>query len=94
VEQVTLYVGDTLVAEALTAEDFLLYDKEADPYERQVKVYFPDSSAKFLYGYTSLYTVGRGVDIEAYVLQELLRGTEDAGDVVSFIPTGTEALEV
>jgi len=94
VEHVTLYAGDTLVAEALSADDFLLYDKEADPYERQVKIYFPDSSAKFLYGYPYLYTVGRDVDIEAYVLQELLRGAEDIGDVVSFIPEGTEALEV
>lgn len=85
VDSLTIYVGDTAVCTDLTKEDMLLYDKEADPYEREVKVFFSDEEGQFLYDYTYIYTVGGEDIIEQYVMDVLL-GVKPPDGAVSYIP--------
>lgn len=93
VESLTIYVGETAIYTDLTKENILLYDKEADPYEREVKVYFSDEDGEFLYDYTYIYTVGGEEIIEQYVMDVLL-GSELPDKAASYIPYQTEVNEV
>lgn len=93
IDSLTIYVGDAAVYTDLTKEKMLLYDKEADPYEREVKVFFSDAEGKFLYDYTYIYTVGGEEIIEKYVMDVLL-GAEPPDGAVSYIPGQTEVNDV
>jgi|GEM_PF-4140192 len=88
VEAVTLYVADKVQMRSMTARDFMLYDQEADPYERQVTLYFTDSGGRYLYGDGYTFTTSADMALEAYVMEELIRGPKDAS-FVSALPPDT-----
>lgn len=93
VDSLAILVGENEIYVDMTGENLLLYDKEADPYEREVKVFFSDDRGEFLYDYTYIYTVGGEEIIEEYVMDVLLGGDLPEG-AVSYIPEGTGVNEV
>lgn len=93
VDSLSIYVGENEIYSEMTKEDMLLYDKEADPYEREVKIFLSDEEGKYLYDYTYVYTVGGTEVIEQYVMDVLL-GEELQEGVVSYIPEGTKVNDI
>jgi len=88
VEAVTVAcAGQTLYA-GLTPEDALLNDEPADPYSRQLRLYFPDADGRYLISEYHSLTLDETTSPERYVIEELLRGP-NSGELRSVLPVGT-----
>lgn len=96
VAAVSIYVDGNAVTSGLSAEDAMLYDAEAVPYEKLLRLYFPAKDAGYLSSEYHTLTVDIGVPIERYIIEELLRGPYDSAlksgipDDVSLISVSTE----
>ncbi len=83
--------GEQTVFSCLMAEDALLDDTETDPYVRQLRLYFADSSGRYLLSEYHSLTLDEDTSPERYVIEELLRGPNN-GELQSTIPDGTELI--
>lgn len=93
VDSVTICVGLITVCESLSEENIMLYDTETIPYEKRLRLYFPDSSSGLLRAEYHTLTIDADTPIERYMIEELLRGPYDAS-LYSAIPAGTELLSI
>ena len=91
VESVTITAGGQTLFSGLVPEDALLSDTDADPYVRQLRLYFPDSSGRYLLSEYHTLTLGEDTSPERYVVEELLRGP-NSSELKSLIPAGTALL--
>ena len=91
VDAVTIIcAGQTLFA-GLMPEDALLNDDPADPYTRQLRLYFPDGNGRYLISEYHILTLDEDTSPERYVIEELLRGPNN-GELTRFMPEGTVLL--
>ena len=93
IQTVSIYVKGELVTPGLSGGDVLLYDGEESPYEKQVRLYFAESSSRYLTAEYHTLSVSDDAMLERYVIDELLRGPND-DLLVSAIPEGTELVSV
>lgn len=93
VKTVSIYVNGEPVSAGLSEADVLLYDSEESPYEKQVRLYFPDSYGRYLVSEYHTLSVASDAQLERYVVEELLRGP-NSEDLDSALPEGTEVLGV
>jgi germination protein M len=80
-------------AEFLTAESVLLYDTEAIPYEKQLRLYFPDIGGEYLRSEYHTLTVDTNTPLERYIIEELLRGPYDS-TLLEAIPDDVTLLSI
>lgn len=93
VDSVSVYVDATPEEELLTPEDILFSDTDESDYERQISLYFADSSMTFLHMERHNLTIGQNRSICGYVVDELCRGPQGTG-LAQTMPEGTEVLSV
>ena len=93
VSTVSLYVDGEAVTTGLGVEDAMLFDAEAVPYEKQVRLYFPVKDTDYLRSEYHTLTVDIDVPLERYIIEELLRGPYDSS-LYSGIPSDTTLLSV
>lgn len=93
VEYVNISVRGRTVTESLSADDVMLYDAEINPYEKQLKLYFINSSGRYLSAETHTLTVDGDTLLGRYVVEGLLRGT-NSEESMSTIPEGTTLLSI
>ena len=94
VRSVTLLVGDEAVVRGLTADDAVFRDGEADPEERQVRLYFTDSDGRYLSQEVHGLSLGEEeTSLERIVLEELFRGPF-SDSLRSAVPAGTAVRSV
>jgi germination protein M len=93
VVSVTIFVDGKAVATGLSEDDAMLYDAEAVPYEKLLRLYFPVKGGGYLSSEYHTLTVDIGVPIERYIIEELLRGPYD-NSLYSGIPEGVSLISV
>lgn len=91
VESVSVSVGGQTLFSGLTPADALLRDTDTDPYVRQLRLYFADAAGRYLVSEYRSLTLDEDASAERYVLEELLRGPNNA-ELQSVIPEGTKLL--
>lgn len=91
VDAVTVFAGEELLFQGLDPEDALLADTDADPYTRRLRLFFADSSDRFLVSEYHSLSLDEASSPERYVVEELLRGPNDPG-LRQAIPAGTRLL--
>ena len=82
--------GQTLYA-GLMPEDAFLDDGPADPYSRQLRLYFPDAEGRYLVSEYHTLALDEDTSPERYVVEELLRGPNN-GELRPVMPEGTRLL--
>lgn len=94
ISSVSILADFDLIISGLTVESIMLFDTESTPYEKRVRLYFPDSDTASLRSeYHTLTVDDANTQIARYVVEELLRGPYDEG-LYSAIPEGTELLMI
>ena len=91
IEAVTVLSDGQTVFAGLMAEDALLTAADADPYVRQLRLYFPDGEGRYLASEYHSLTLDEDTSPERYVIEELLRGPHN-GELKSVMPAGTALL--
>ncbi len=89
IESVSIYVDGIPQSLGMTADDVLLSDSEADPYEKDICLYYVGESGDFLIPEYHALTVDDSTILARYVIEELLRGPISERSY-SAIPEGTE----
>ena len=93
IRSVAILVDGETVVRGLTADDALLLDGEADPEERQARLYFTDSDGRYLTAEVHRLSLGEDTSLERIVLEELLRGPF-GDDLRTAVPAGTAVRSV
>ena len=91
VDAVTVAAGDRVLFSGLTPEDALLTDTAADPFVRQLRLYYPDENGRYLISEYHSLTLDENASPERYVVEELIRGP-NSGELLSPLPPGTRLL--
>ena len=93
VDRVSVFVDGVPDEELLSPDVMLFSDDDESDYERQLTLYFPDTSLTFLHMELHTLTIGQSKSLCAYVLDELCRGPQSSG-LARSVPEGTEVLSV
>ena len=88
VDAVTVVSDGQTVFAGLMAEDAFLDDADADPYTRQLRLYFPEADGRYLISEYHSLTLDEDTSPERYVIEELLRGPNN-GELGTVLPEGT-----
>ena len=91
IESLNIYVDGKLVEEMLSVKMMIIEDTETNQFEKQIKLYFPDSNNYYLNAENRVLTVGQDVSLAEYVVEELIKSTQTDGLQPS-IPDGTKLL--
>ena len=89
VDRVSVFVDGVPDEELLSPDVMLFSDDDESDYERQLTLYFPDTSPTFLHMELHTLTIGQSKSLCAYVLDELCRGPQSSG-LSRSVPEGTE----
>lgn len=93
VDYVSVFVDGAPDEELLTPDVMLFLDDDDSDYERQLALYFPDTTLTFLHMEFHTLTMGQSKSVCAYVLDELCRGPQSS-ELLDPIPNGTRVLSV
>ena len=91
VKAVTVVSGGQTLFSELVPEDVITSGTESDPYTRQLRLFFTDSTGRRLVSEYHSLTLSEEASPERYVMEELLRGP-NSDDLYSAIPAGTKLL--
>ena len=91
VKAVTVVSGGQTIFSGLVPEDVVTSGTETDPYVRQLRLFFVDSTGRRLVSEYHSLTLSEETSPERYVVEELLRGP-NSSDLYSAIPAGTQLL--
>ena len=91
VDAVSVVCAGQTVFAGLMPEDAFLDDSDADPYTRQLRLYYPDGNGRYLISEYHSLTLDEDTSPERYVIEELLRGPNN-GELQSVMPEGTVLL--
>lgn len=93
VDYVSVFVEGAPDEELLSPDVMLFSDDDESDYERQLTLYFPDTTLTFLHMELHTLTMGQSKSVCAYVLDELCRGPQSSG-LLNPVPDGTEVISV
>lgn len=91
IEYLNIYVDGKLVEEMLDVRMMIIEDTETNQYEKQIRLYFPESNNYYLHAEPRVLTVGQDVPLAEFIVEELIKSTQTEGLKPS-LPKGTRLI--
>lgn len=91
IENVDIYVDGKLMDSDINENIMIVADAATNEFEKQINLYFPQKDNMYLQAERRVLTVGRDKPLAEYVMEELLKSTQNE-ELKASVPEGTKLL--